>query len=128
MKIQQQMAREVKKRKSEATVDDSTSNSTSTSSSNTTPQADNQATDATTDVQVNTAPQMSSKEMLRFSLNCIYDVGLISSFNLAELVDMMSSKQCRIVRSQRSKLLNAIINLVVLHFRSRYAFLDTSFC
>ena len=101
------MAREVKKRKSETTVDDSTATST-TSNSNVTPQSDNQATDTTTDIQVNTAPQMSAREMLRFSLNVIYDVGLISSFNLSELVDMMSSKQCRIVRSQRSKLLNAI--------------------
>ena len=51
---------------------------------------------------------MTSKEMLRFSLNSVYDVGCISAFSLAELVDMMTSKQCRIVRSQRSKLLNAI--------------------
>ena len=100
------MARtEVKKRKTLETITDE-SNSNSTSTSNSTAQSDPQSD--TTDIQVNNAPQMTSKEMLRFSLNSVYDVGCISAFSLAELVDMMTSKQCRIVRSQRSKLLNAI--------------------
>ena len=112
------MARtEVKKRKTlETGTDESHSNSTThsnaahtpnaTSTTSTTGQSESQSD--STDIQVNTAPMMTSKEMLRFSPNSVYDVSCISAFSLAELVDMMSIRQGRIVRSQRSKLLNAI--------------------
>ena len=52
--------------------------------------------------------EISGEVIEQVILNIVYDVECISSFNLSELIDMMSSKQCRIVRSQRSKLLNAI--------------------
>ena len=110
------MARtEVKKRKTLDTTDESQSNSTSHSitaqsqnaiTASATGQSETQSD--TTDLQVNTAPMMTAKEMLRFSLNSVYDVSCIQAFSLTELVDMMSIRQARIVRSQRSKLLNAI--------------------
>ena len=106
------MARtELKKRKTLDTTgtDESHSNTAQTQnaiSSSTTGQSDPQSD--YTDIQVNNAPMMTSKEMLRFSLNSVYDVSCISAFSLAELVDMMGIRQARIVRSQRSKLLNAI--------------------
>ena len=115
----QKMARtEVKKRKTLDTTDESQSNSTP--QSNTAPSQNAVTASATgqsetqsdtTDLQVNNAPMMTAKEMLRFSLNSVYDISCIQAFSLTELVDMMSIRQARIVRSQRSKLLNAITEL-----------------
>ena len=98
-----QMPREITKKRVKT---DTTSNEDGGNA--TVPATETTTATETTDVVSLTPMVMSGMEMIRLSLSVIYDITFISSYEVSELVQMLSPKQARILRSQRNRILNGV--------------------